>query len=687
MKRAVIRSSLGLMLTFAMQAASCADLAVYTDVLQNGFENWSYGGGSDFANPTPVHGGTASIALSGNAFNAISFAHPAAALSSADWPLLTLWVHGGSAGGQRIRIVLQNGGNLVAQAALDAYPGGTPLAGAWRAVTVALTQPPLSYAGAFDRIDLQSDAEGTQPTLYFDDVALSTTTAVPDTIFEDGFEARAGAAALAIDHDIAIDGLSADRFRWSDARGLPRSVALAHNDGAAGAGGSRGGEAREFRYQTAAGTRVVGATADGFGGFGYVVSHPADDASHCTGGGDSSSLGHFTPGTFQRVFEGRHHAILRFTQAYPRYCTRAAPAARYDLPVTIDWMISTGRDHPLWAITYDLSGVPVDRLEDDSRAPYGQMRIDGAASDGARATIAGVTWGDRYRFVSSTDPLTFASAWTWNQLNTIPFVALWTHGADATMGLVQTQTIDQQDAGGYWGQDLWNRSSGDVSGCPGEYLMPCAYNWPFQSANYEIGNADPTQNARLAWGTNFGFLGRQQYRIRGDAEYGGGGNGTALPGDPTAPGWPKKSYSVWIVLGTHSADAVAAQVRDAETVQSLGLSAALGGVATQGRAGVGDATLVTYQPAGYDPVYGALTFEASGNRLDANIAVGSGTLRHPLLIVRGYSGATAPGVRLAGTALVADVDYFASLRSGANEVWITLNRDLTGAANRIELMP
>ncbi|HEY0179945.1 MAG TPA: hypothetical protein VGC30_09985, partial [Dokdonella sp.] len=510
-----------------------------------------------------------------------------------------------------------------------------------------------------------------------------------DAIFADGFDAGGAppAGGFAIEHDVAIDGLSGDRFSWHDSAGRPRAAVLAHNDGGVGTGGTRGGELREFRYEAAGGTRVVRATADGVGGFGYVVSHPYDDSSHCTGGGDPSGIGHTTPGHFQRVFEGPHHAILRFTQNYPRYCTTAAPAQEYDVPVTIDWVFADGRDDPLWTITYDLSAVPVNRLEDDSRAPYGQMRIDGADSDAARATIAGVGWGDYYRFVSTTDPVTFSSGWTWNRPNTVPYVTLWTDAVDATMGIVQTQTIAQQDAGGYWGQDLWSHTSADTSGCLGDYLMPCDYDWPYQSINYEIDVASPTQNARLAWGTNFGFLGQQQYRIRGNAEYGGSGDGTALPGDPTAPGWPKKSYSTYVVLGTHSSAPVDAAVDAVETVQTLSASASVGGVATQGPSGVADATPRPYQPAGYDAVYGALAFVAAGNRLDANVAVGTGTLHHPLLIVRSYAGALPGSVKLGGVALVPEVDYFPSLRADAGELWITLNRDLAGAANRIQIDP
>lgn len=685
MNRYGSRAALGALFVFAAAHAH-ADLVVYDDALQNAFEDYSYGGGSDFANSAPVHGGTRSIRFDGAAYNAVSFFHAGGTLDLVQYPKLHLWIHGGDGGGQRLTLFLQDtvAGSIAGVALNDYLGGGAPAAGAWREAVVPLAAlAPFAALGTFDRIDIQSDDAGTQPTLYLDDVSLQG--AAPDPVFGDGFDGGAAADGLAIDRDVAIDGLSGDRFRWRDASGQPRAAVLAHNDGATGSGGTRGGELREFRYQVGATTRIVRPTADGFGGFGYVVSHPSSE-DFCTGGGDPSSLGHFTPGRFERTFEGRHHAILRFTQDYPRYCTRAAPAQRYDVPVTIEWTFSSGRDHSLWSVTYDLSGVPADRLEDDARGPYGQLRIDGAASDDERATIAGVAWGDYYRFASATSPVTFGSAWSWNEANTVPFVTLWTSGVDATMGLVQTQTIRQQDAGGYWGQDLWNTSSAQVSGCPGQYAMPCDYDWPFQSINYELGGG-ATRNARLAWGTNFGFLGAQQYRVRGNAWYGGGGNGTALPGDPTAPGWPKKSYATWIVLGTHGSDPVGAQRREVETIQSVGLSATVGSVATQGPAGVADASAATYQPPGYDPVRGALTFRADGNRLDANVAVGSGTLRHPLLIVRGYAAALPATVKLRGASLTRDVDYFPSLRGDAAELWITLNRDLDGAANRLEIAP
>ncbi|KAB2900491.1 MAG: hypothetical protein F9K31_04840 [Dokdonella sp.] len=677
-----------LVLTFALCGfARAADLVVYDDALRNGFQNWSWGGGSNFSNTNPVHAGTHSIALAGNAWNAVAFGRDDP-IAFATYPQLRFWVHGGSAGGQAISLYANDtAAGVDASVPLASYiAGGAIAANQWREVTVPLATafPGLSR---FDQIGFISESSGTQPTVYFDDVELHADGGGEDLIFSNGFEGGAPPAAngLVIEHAVAIDGLSGDRFTWRDSAGQPRVAVLAHNDGGTGAGGTRGGELREFRYQVAGAVRTIRPTSDGFGGFGYVVSHAADGGA-CTGGGDSSSLGHFRPGAFQRVFEGGHHAIFRFTQNYPRYCTTTPPATQYDLPVTIDWVFSTGRDDPLWSVTWDLSAVPVNRLNDDSRAPYGQLRIDGAASDAARAPIAGVAWGDYYQFTTTSAPVDFQASWTWNQPNSVPWVKLWTQGVDATMGIVQTQPIQQQDAGGYWGQDSWGRSSADGDACTDQgYRMPCDYNWPFQSINYELYGGS-TQNARLAWGTNFGFLGQSQYRIRGNAEYGGGA--LALPGDPTAPGWPKKSYSTWIVLGTHSGDPVGRAVRQVENTQVVVLSATIGSVVTQGPAGIADATPRTYQPAGYNPVYGAFTFAAASNRIDVNFELDGGvTLAQPLVVVRNYTAGLPTTVRLGGSTLVRDVDYFPSVRSGANELWITLNRNLAGATNRLEVLP
>jgi hypothetical protein len=660
----VLRFVLPLLLASA--ALRAQDLPVYDDTLQSGFEDYSYGGGTDLSATTPVHGGTKSISFTGNNYNAVSFAHTTQDFSAAQYPTLRFWVHGGATGGQQLRVYLQLNGGVVANAELDTYiSGGAVAAGSWREVTVVLGQAPLSYSGSFDRIDVQSDMGAAQPVLYLDDVGLVAIGSPPP------------ANALQIEHGVTVSSMLSDRFTWTDSAGKPRVAALAHNDTGAGPGGVRGGALREFQYRMPDNsTRTAGVTNYGNGGnagFGYVVSHASN--SSCIG--DDSPLGGYFAGTWQRVFEGRHHAVFRFTQNYPRNCSTTLPVVARTVPVTIDWVFSTGRDNPLWAVTWDLSGVPVNTFWDDSRAPYGELNIDGTGAE----DISGVAWGDRYRFTSTTAPVTLDSSWTWNVTNTVPYVKLWIGSTNATMGLVQTQPNAQQDAGGgrnpfyhdvtpYWGKTSANGNAG------GANVMPWQDSWPYQANAFSIGPApNSNNNARLTWGTQYGFLGQQAYQL-----YDGSGN--------TAPGWPKKSYSVYVVLGPHSAGPVETQVAQVETIQSLSLSATIGSVVTSGPAGVARADNVTLAPAGHNHVYGALAFNAraSDNRLDANVGVGSGTLKKPLVIVGAYTGSW-PVVKLGGATLTQDADYYPSLRAASSELWVTLNRNLTGATNHLEINP
>ena len=645
-------------------AGLAQDVTVYDDALQNGFQDYSYAQPGDplpdFSSTVQHHGGTKSISLNGKNFNAISLFHAPPAFTTAQYPTLHFWVHGGTTGGQQLRLYLQLNGAIVKQAPLGTYiAGGAIAAGTWREVTVPFAAAPLSYSGSFDRIDLQSDVPGAQPVLYVDDVTLQIPSGGPP------------APTLLIEHDVSVSSITSDRFTWNDGAGKPRVATLAQN---------RGGAMIEFRYQMPDNsTRVAGVTTYGngdHGGFGYVVSHRQEGQSGIFPA-DDSPLGFAFGSSFQRIFEGRHHAIFRLTQMYPRHSSTTAtpPNTTYMVPVTIDWLVSTGRDNPLWAVTWDLSGVPANALNDDSRAPYGELNIDGNGS----TDISGVGWGDRYKFRSTVAPVTLSSSWDWTQTNTVPHVKEWIVSSDATMGTVQTQTLAQHDAGAgrnpsyhdltpYWGKTSAQGNAG------GADVMPWQDSWPYQANAFSIGSGTPNNNARLTWGAMYGFLGQSSYATN---------NGLVANG----VGWPKQSYSTYVVLGPHSLQPVEAQVAEVETIQSLTLTAAVGSVRISGPAGVARPETVTYAPPGYDHVTGALAFTASANQLDANIAVGAGTLSRPVLVLGGYSaGVYPPTVRLGGVALVSDVDYFASLRPGASELWITLNRNLTGGANRLEIL-
>ena len=681
------------LLAAAMETRS-TDLPIYDESLESGFVGgYSYGGGTTFGSTAQAHNGTNSVEFIGNSYNAVSFTHPSSSFAISTYPTLHFWIRGATSGSQQLELYVgsdRDNGTPPVHAPLNGFiAGGSISATQWREVTVQLAQPPLSAVGSVERIDLQSEAGGAmQAAVYIDDMSLQGS--VSDPIFANGFESTdIGPAAngLVEEHDVTVGAMVSDRFTWRDSGNLPRVAVLAHNDqlGPQSVGGyvNHGGAMREFRYQLPGNTtRIASVTTygnGGQGGFGYVVSHSAWLPPNGFCNGDDSPLGYTYAGTWQRVFEGRHHAIFRFQQNYERHCTQNSPASTTLIPVTIDWVFATGHDHPLWSITYDMNAIAADRLFDDSRAPYGELNMDGDGS----IDISGVAWGDKFKFTSTSAPVTLGSSWTWNTPNTVPYVKEWIVSSDATMGLVQTQTIDQQDAGAGRNpnyHDLTPRwgttSAGGNAG--GTYLMPWQDDWPYQANADNLGPSSSNNNSRLTWGTQYGFLGQTTYASNTNTSPGNSG--------PFLPGWPWESYSVFVVLDRHSVLPVEAQVTQVETVQGLALSATVGSVATSGPAGVNRVDTITYVPAGYDKVYSALTFEAAGNSLDATIGIGSGTLRKPLVIVRSVT-AYPTTVKLNNVTLVRDTDYFPTLRADKSELWITLNANLSGATNHLQLIP
>jgi len=167
-------------LVFALVSmpAAAQDLPVYTDNLQNGFGDWSYNGGSNFANGAPTHNGSAdSIAFTGDAAadNAVSLEHTDGGgvnpvpFAAGTYSGLRLFVNGGATGGQQLRLMLQvNGGTPVLPSAvtLPAAP-----ANSWLQIDIAFSSLAFNNGGSFDRIDL-SPTVSSQATVYIDDVSL-----------------------------------------------------------------------------------------------------------------------------------------------------------------------------------------------------------------------------------------------------------------------------------------------------------------------------------------------------------------------------------------------------------------------------------------------------------------------------------------------------------------------------------
>lgn len=141
---------------------------VYADAL-NGWGDWSWNVTVNFAGTSPVYQGS----------NAISATYTAAwggvqlnyggGFSGANVTRLEFYVHGGTAGGQNVRVYLvDSNGTSLTKVPLNSYvEGGSVAAGAWRKVSI-----PLSAMGVgtnpVQRLVFQDGAGGVQPTFHLD---------------------------------------------------------------------------------------------------------------------------------------------------------------------------------------------------------------------------------------------------------------------------------------------------------------------------------------------------------------------------------------------------------------------------------------------------------------------------------------------------------------------------------------
>lgn len=469
------------------------------------------------------------------------------------------------------------------------------------------------------------------------------------------------ARASSITSVTADNGLPARSIQWTDAAGQARSAILVDQrpQGA--------GYLRQLSYSVNGAARVCRGTGDnGHQGDGYVQNHTAF-------GGDVSS--HNVPGTTTVLLAGPHHVIVAYDMPTYRISGQT-------VPTTVHWFFADGRSHPVFALSQDARATG-GNLGADSRSPYGDMAYDG----GAGAPVGGASFGDTFKFATlaaNPEQVTRASGWRYDEPNTIPYAMQWVDPAqvDAEMGHVATVPITVQDQG----SDPRTFPTVDIRGK--QQLngpMIDDENWAYQILNYVLPNNGPTWSKRLTWGTNWGLpggfnnwgdgnLNPRQYSQHFTSRN-GAYNGTRADG-------MLMTYSVWVVFGTHSGGykegAVGQMVKQMENAARATLSATTGAVKASGPAGVGAAVsaVVTYTPAGYNPVYATWELAAAGNAVEATLTPAAGApLDHPVFVVHGYSAAQLPTSISVGNGLdKPGVDYLATLDPAKQQLWLTVNR-------------
>jgi hypothetical protein len=284
--------------------------------------------------------------------------------------------------------------------------------------------------------------------------------------------------------------------------------------------------------------------------------------------------------------------------------------------------------------------------------------------------VDGVGWGDAYKFkTTGNGPVTANSAWDYTESNVVPYALEWSNSIDAEMGLVQTQTWTEHLAGGDYGSGVlgascWKKTSATMGpGCnKAGWTMPADYLWPYQLDQYEL--PFETHSHRVAWGASYGAVGKATYNAFGK----------------TLSGYPYNSYSVYVVFGTHSSNAVDTQATAVERRAAATAHAVRGQLATSGPGGAGRSDSVAYDVPGYSPIYDTWDLSADGGAAGTiELTAPSPGLNAPMVRILGWTtGAPPAHVQLDGAELTADTDYFATVDTAGKTLWITLNRTITG---------
>lgn len=540
-------------------------------------------------------------------------------------------------------------------------------ANTWTHVRVPMTTLDNTNSAYF-RLNFFNATTTTGQSFYIDNVVLGPLPSV-------------GVPAIATSRS-TVAGQTCDTYTWYDDAGRARTSDFVDD-------AYKGGYIRRLTYKLPDGTTrtaIGGVDAStGYQGFGYLVSHYDNGSNGGSSSADSRDGDYSTTlknnGHSALVWQGRHHLIREYTVDLHPELYRAS--GRGTVHATVRWLLATGRAPMLFSVTFDASATGANKMVADSRAPYGVLAWDGTAS--GTAAVSGVSWGDRYKFVSDSSNtggnLSIKSNWTYNTANTIPFTYVWANSADAEMGMVSTRTyatdVSGEDAGVWFDGNstihgsewasvyCWNKTSANAPNCAqanvdgAGAVMPGTNLWPYQTVNYGLSSGTST-NKKIAWGSDYGAVGWQSVNSFGNR---------------TFTGYPKTSYSTNVVLGRHSDQAVTAEVKNQEANRTTTLTASVGTVATSGPAGVGRTDTVAYSPAGFDPVYGTWRLQANQGTSTFTQTTSSGTLVHPMYVMSGAL-ASSLTVVLDDVMLQSDVDYFAST-DGSN-VWVTLNRSLTG---------
>ncbi|MFL5343758.1 MAG: polysaccharide deacetylase family protein [Hyalangium sp.] len=143
--------------------------SLYAEGLGAGFEDWSWAT-HDLSSHGVVHAGASAIAVELDGWAGLYF-HASTGVDLSRYQSLSLWVHGGTAGGQIARVLLTDGSNVLEERRLDQALGHPIQPGTWQQLVIPLSTLGAS-AGTLRELYLQDQSGADQGTLYVDDIQL-----------------------------------------------------------------------------------------------------------------------------------------------------------------------------------------------------------------------------------------------------------------------------------------------------------------------------------------------------------------------------------------------------------------------------------------------------------------------------------------------------------------------------------
>ncbi len=162
--RTVVALVGSLLIGWTATARAQTEEPVYVDVLENGWQDWSWAT-TQTSNASPVHAGTASIRVQAGAYQAISLHHDA--FDTSPYAGVSFWIHGGSTGGQHLQVQALLAGVAQAPVAL-----GTLVANTWQSITLSMAQLGVAGKPNMDGFWIQDTSGTTVPVFYVDDVRV-----------------------------------------------------------------------------------------------------------------------------------------------------------------------------------------------------------------------------------------------------------------------------------------------------------------------------------------------------------------------------------------------------------------------------------------------------------------------------------------------------------------------------------